>query len=854
MTRRSTLRRRPGVLTIAAALALACSCGIPSADLGPTEYSLDLAEDIPMTGSPSDAFAEVDLVMRQYMKWRCVGAGTLAIAYKGRRVYKRGFGRMHGRASETLYEGCGDDESNPFDPDAPLVQPDTPMLIGSLSKAVTAAVARWLIQERMEERDVELPACDGPLCACDEPPCPATAADVPLLHPEMELLPEHLATLLRGDTPLPVPLNEDEPCVKDHDPAFADPRWRDVTVGNLISHQSGLRRSTANWLGGDDDVISHLATLRGYAPGDAQAWAAEHADLKQRYPEFATQIDAAAAYVSILSGGAPVYFVNNHNALAGFRPIDEPLTLSAGYCLEFNPGTKNYYSHSSGGPYDPIDRYGAYSNSAITWLGRVIDHVQAERRGSTYAANQGDPQSHWDSALEEYFTDQLGIDGGVESPEGIYSHQRSSAHRAPRDQPTPRVWFRDDFYSEVAAQHRPFCVMQGGECSFDVWDAGRIEDAIVRPSWDFSKNEDPALGFAKVTYWKHEHALGVAAGGLAVEAPVYLAFARHHGISGSSYEVDNGNGAEREEGVAGSHNGALAGGFANVLQLRAKNELMYLPPLVEGHLADDFYNLEQTRVEFPDGIDFIVAVNQRDDPRCQDDLWEGAGGCSSEYSRLSHLIQFGLSRVDWEAVEAELAAEAETVVGLAVDPLGRAHYWYADDMHVESAGDPAAYAGRVDGVGGKSAGPALNRYDLPSTRIGTDVVAVAMDAQGRVFTWYTDGRVSAGTPRALAAYLAPVRFETAPERDAYDIVGVAIASDGTVHTWYRDGSRSAGSTTALAGLEDAGFAPADGYAPEDIAAIAIERGGGPDGLDKVWTVYRDGVVSQGTIDDLAAYD
>ena len=850
MKDRRTARGLAASLPLALAL---LSCGQPDANLGPTEYAIDLAEEIPMTGEPSELFAEVDLVMRQFMKWRCVGAGTLAIAYKGRRVYKRGFGRMRGRASETLYEGCGDDESNPYDPDAPLVQPDTPMLIGSLSKAVTAAVARWLVEERMQERGVTLPPCDGSLCACDEPPCPATAADVPLLHPEMDLLPPHLAELLRGDAPVPVPLNDGAPCVEGHDPAYADPRWRDVTIGNLISHQSGMRRSTPSWFRGEDDVINNLPTLRGYELDDEQAWAAEHAHLKQLEPELAGRFDEAAAYISSLYEDVPVYFINNHNALAGHRPIDEPLTLAAGLCLEYNPGTSNYYSHTSGGPYGPIDREGEYSNSAITWLGRVIDHVQAERRGSTFAAGQGDPQGHWGSALEEYFSEQLGIDGGVETPEGIYAMQFSSAHRSSAEQPTPRVWSEGSFYAEVPSEHRPFCVMWEGECNLGPWIHGKYDERLLRPPRTLERAEDPELGFDTVPVWARSHSLGVAAGGLAVEAPVYLEFAREHGISGTSEELDNGNGGDREDGEEGSHNGSLAGGYANVKQLVAKNELQWIPPLVDGYVVDDFHNLERVRIETPAGIDFIVAVNQRDDPRCKPDVWESSR-CSAEYSRLKRIIEYGLSRVDWEAVAAEIAEESNTVVGLAVDSSGRAHYWYADDMHIESAGDPAAYAGRVDGVEDKAAGPAPNRYQLPSTRIGADVVAVAMDAQRRVFTWYTDGRVSAGTPRALAAYHAPVRFEPAPERDVYDIVGVAIDSEGAVHTWYRDGSRSDGTATALASLGESGFAPAEGYAPEDIAAIAIERGGGPDGLDKVWTVYRDGAVSQGTLDDLAAFD
>jgi hypothetical protein len=56
--------------------------------------------DVPMTGNPSPLFAEVDRAMRTFMKVHCVGSATLAVSYKGRRVYKRGFGRMHGSSME----------------------------------------------------------------------------------------------------------------------------------------------------------------------------------------------------------------------------------------------------------------------------------------------------------------------------------------------------------------------------------------------------------------------------------------------------------------------------------------------------------------------------------------------------------------------------------------------------------------------------------------------------------------------------------------------------------------------------------------------------------------------------------
>lgn len=88
-------------------------------------------------------------------------------------------------------------------------------------------------------------------------------------------------------------------------------------------------------------------------------------------------------------------------------------------------------------------------------------------------------------------------------------------------------------------------------------------------------------------------------------------------------------------------------------------------------------------------------------------------------------------------------------------------------------------------------------YTLPLGYAPSDIIAVDIAPNGRVYTYYDDGRVSTGTSTDLAAYTAPTVFTLAPGRTVSHVLGVGIAPSGSVYAWYTDGDVSAGTSTDL---------------------------------------------------------
>jgi len=806
----------------------------------PVSYTGDLALDIPMTGDPGPLFSELDTAMRQFLKWRCVGAGTLAISYKGRRVYKRGFGRMRGRASETAYPGCGDDKADPFFAAAALVQPDTPMYIGSNSKPIAAAVLRWLLDQRIAERpEMMPPPCEGALCSCGTPPCPASVTDMRLLDAANDLLPARLLELYRGDVPLLVPQSE-EPCTRGHDPKFADPRWHAVTIGNLISHQAGLGRSAVHYFD-DNGIVRNFAALRGHRDGDQAAWIAEDASLRAANPELAPAIDAAGDWLSAREGDQPVYFVNRYNVLGGEQPVDEGLKVTAGACLAYTPGVEGVYTEE--GLYDPLGRSGGYSNFGYTMAGRIIDHLYEARTGGHYHAEYGRPETHWNSALAGFFAEQLGIHEGVETPEGVFAVQGDYTNLATLGHPVPRIYNRS-WEPAGYETKRPFCVWRGERCDFEPWLLRKDGPAVLCPDLKFRLQADDK-GFPLVPFWAGSNPqIGHAAGGLVSEAPVYLEFSRKYFISGRSSRFDNGSGKPRTGSLAGrsgGHVGSLSGGHSFVAQLVGDAGIHVLPPLVNDHMVDDFDHLQMHRLEIPGEVDFVVSINQNADPRCTRRFSES---CDDEYGMLRKFVLFGLSRVDWAAMDQQLEAQRDQVVGMAI--AGEAsHFWFADDHHVAWNGAPDGFPGRGEGGDPEAVipGPLELEYALPSTRIGPDVLAVAVAPDGQIHAWFNDGRFSVGEVLDLSSVSAPDRFAVAADHTAMDIVAVAIAGDGVVHAWYADGTWSAGTASDLAATATGSFELPSGRAPADIAAISFD----PAASERVWTRFHDASSLAGTV-------
>ncbi|HSW14991.1 MAG TPA: serine hydrolase [Solimonas sp.] len=152
------------------------------------------------------------------------------------------------------------------------------------------------------------------------------------------------------------------------------------------------------------------------------------------------------------------------------------------------------------------------------------------------------------------------------------------------------------------------------------------------------------------------------------------------------------------------------------------------------------------------------------------------------------------------------------------------------------------------------------------------IVEVDISSNDRTHTWYANGTVSIGATNNLAQYEAPKPFTTPTNWRTIDIRGIAMSKNNTVYTWVdnaRNGSTDApnlyvyqGTPTDLDAITNAGTgnlgdilsnsAPQvtlpSGYTAYDIVGIAIAKSN-----DHVYVWYDDGMVSEGTSTNFAAY-
>lgn len=112
---------------------------------------------IPVNGPvDSDLLPLVNKVL-DFMRERCVGAGSLGVARHGKVVLALGLGMKHGRnAANIANPNCSSDLLDPFMAAAGEMTHDTPFMVGSVSKAAAYATARWTLKRALKERDVDV--------------------------------------------------------------------------------------------------------------------------------------------------------------------------------------------------------------------------------------------------------------------------------------------------------------------------------------------------------------------------------------------------------------------------------------------------------------------------------------------------------------------------------------------------------------------------------------------------------------------------------------------------------------------------------------------------------------------------
>lgn len=781
--------------------------GQPLALAPPTQSAVELAEacafdcapEIPMTGNVSPVFAEVDIAMRLFMKHHCVGAGTLAISKDGRRIYKRGFGRIKGLAGQSI-PGC----SAGYDSQSSYVQPDTPMRVGSVSKIVTAMMVRDLIKKRIAARGLQ------------NDPAYQDIAAIKLVDTKLDLLPPDLQLLLRGETCGVVQVDDIQGCTRQCGATGADTRWMNVTIGDLLSHNAGLPSAAPDW---QETVIDNLTDLRGYE--FESQWSAEHGDVRTKNPSFQTAFDAAATFLKNLDPEKRnVYFVNRYNTPVGEDAQDEWFEAMLTRCLVSAPlQTSDASPAGNGGP---------YSNTNYAILDRVVAHLSSSGRS---AAQTGSPGEHTGSAIDVFLAEH-DLDEGVVTKEGIYHNHRASGTAWTNYGPVPRDWNGSSYYYTSFDEKRPWCRWTGETCDFTEW----RDNPEYRIPWNFQLAGAEAR---KVEFWQAGHALTIGTGAYAMEAPVLLTLINKYAVGTD----DIVQGRDRDECGSGcdrrmSKNGSLEGAHAFAYSLRAGTvSLNGLPErnamgwLTESGAATNIVVSEQG------GIDFVVATNQRRDEKPTDQV-------TSNYNSMPTYVRYGLSRVDWAAVDRELAAQSRHIAGMAINAAGNTYYWYEDDTRKAFTGLPSAQIGAIQ------PGVVPLAVDFPSTRIGVDLVGVAISPDDRVYAWYDDGKVSVGTSTDLDAVSAPYRYGLPPGKAPSDIVGMAISSESKVYTWYKDGTRSVGVTSDLDYYGTGSFTLPRGQSAGDIADIAIAHGQD----DHVWTRFKDGSLAEGWSADLDAYD
>ena len=821
----------------------------------------DCACDVPQTGTAPSGFEEVDIAMRQMLAFHDIGAGALAIRYKGRLVYKRGFGHLDG------------------DWDAPggaLVPADSPLKIGSISKNIVAAVMRDVVDQKLQVTGWKWlypTAGDVPLLFDFDPATPGCG---PADHDC--LLPESVHALFDGRADLPVVFDDldpdpeelaadDYPCAR-YAPGRADASWSDTTVGDILGHSAGLPRSVVD----EKFIYAAIPAFRGY---DSRAdFEAELASVKDAHPGWVGDIEASRQVVAAALGvdSDDLFYLNRFDALGGGDASDEVLQAIAGRCLLAAPAT-NTDSQPSSGPTT------GYSNGLGSFAERIVTHLHPSGR---FAAPSGYPSLHAGSALESFLADELALFHGVESREGVFAAQNQLERDDIEDgwaiaNVVPRVWnsSASSWYASVAnSRKRPFCVYDDASdsCDFDGWSAA---DGALRSPWNFALDGGAV---AKVPEWKSGWDLNTGPGGLMAEMPILAMLADRFVIDGSLHKGRRIADCPNCPSI-NSHNGSLGGAYAQVVRLGSTfggSEL--LPPLdPRGRMTNVISEpLLQTRaISLPAGVTFAFAINQSDDPACAalnvpSDLGDlvpegGAAPASCDiYHQLVNQVKYALSRVDWLRVDEHVAAEARRVQGMTMADTSEAGYAMADDALWMREGGPQVHRDAQDGV--------RVAMDLPSSRVGTHIVAAASDDNGYLFTFYDDGRVSVAYSPAVHYGVAdeladgdgathddrvvaldelsdPVSYAIAPDKLVRDILDVGITNgpDGQVAvTYYRDGTYSVGDVLDLAADGVAAYTVPPGQIRADIVGVALVGGD----ASHVWTRYRDGSVSYGALSDL----
>lgn len=166
---------------------------------------------------------------------------------------------------------------------------------------------------------------------------------------------------------------------------------------------------------------------------------------------------------------------------------------------------------------------------------------------------------------------------------------------------------------------------------------------------------------------------------------------------------------------------------------------------------------------------------------------------------------------------------------------------------------PAGINSHVYGTNGLLNSPDYADAIIQGTRRHFPIVGMAIGANGRVITWYSDGKYTVGDSLDLDKHQSAQDFQFPSGQEPQDVVGIGRGgADNLVYSWYRDGTYSVGVPSDLGSVvrnrrvDHSGDSALDNFKSNgvhNIVGISIR----PDGV--IYAHYQNGTVTSGNIDE-----
>lgn len=586
------------------------------------------ADRIPVAGYGDSRLMPIIKHLSTYMQHRCIGAATVGISRNGVVLGTWSLGRVEGPAASDMVwdEDCQDPMLVVGDLADPVAW-DAPFLIGSNTKFHTSAILRWALKQvAKQEGGLDLtdeqilglrpfdPNNYPPVIPGTNPPVKFPVPIVPLeVYRVMSGLEPYPAAAIPdstsfGDTSVQYPLCNGSSVAN----GFADAQWQNVTIEHIISHRTGLQRSAPTY---GANVVASLPAIRGLS---TQAdYAAQEAILRAQFGDTAVN-----------SGKAGLGYPNGTQTYILPKPtLDELMLVIAGRCLRY-----------------PLGVY-SYSNTSPSFSTLIIRELVAS---GNLSAPSGNPAAHETSALSIFLQQTIGLDTAAD--DGIFNVQQAV-------DVADYIWRGAEFRSWSAAQNtyyptdwdlkQPHCVWNGSNSTCSITDWRNATNGRI--NWNMSNGPIPFL-MAGGTF-------DTGTGSFAVEARDELKMLANYRIGSYNDPITVGQPRAGLPNGNYSHNGSLGGGHSFVRQISFNTaESMTLPPLDEnGNLLDDYINLMgfSCPKQLPDGVDYIVSVNQNNDAKCTgqiDPTDPTQNNCSRAYAVLDAVVRYGICQVNWAVV------------------------------------------------------------------------------------------------------------------------------------------------------------------------------------------------------------